>query len=142
MIFAMRFTLGLLIAIPLFLFAQDPPPAGGAPKGGPRPAPKNLKLLKPDEVRPTMGAFRVALGQQCTFCHMEGDFASDDNPKKNIARTMITMTREINAKVSGAGGSGAGGSDASANKVTCYTCHRGDQHPVTAPPAAAPPAAE
>jgi photosynthetic reaction center cytochrome c subunit len=127
--FAMRIALALLIAIPLF--AQDPPAPGGAPKGGPpkggaRPAPKNLKILKPEEVRPAMGAFRVALGQQCTFCHMEGDFASDENPLKEVARKMILMTRDINSKFPNGG-----------NNVSCYTCHRGAMLPLTAPPAAA-----
>ncbi len=118
--FAMRFAVAFLIAIPLFLLAQDAPPPG-APKGGAKGGPKNLKLLKPEEVRPAMAAFRVALGQPCTLCHVEGNFASDDNPKKETARMMIAMTREINAKFP------SGGSD----RVTCYTCHRGDQHPMT-----------
>ena len=45
-----------------------------------------------------MGAFRTALGVQCTYCHVQGAFDSDENPKKEIARHMITMVREINAK--------------------------------------------
>src|SRR3954447_20943701 len=32
------------------LFAQNPPPAGERRPGGPPPAPKNLKLLKPEEI--------------------------------------------------------------------------------------------
>ncbi len=121
----MRIALALLIALPLF--AQEPPPPGGpgGPKGGARPAPKNLKILKPEEVRPAMGAFRTALGKQCTFCHVEGDFASDDNPHKEMARKMILMTRQINANF-----------PSNANSVSCYTCHRGDAHPLTAPAAA------
>ncbi len=121
----MRIFLPLLIAIPLL--AQDPPAGSEKKKGGPPPAPKNLKLLKPEEVRPMMGAFRVALGTQCTFCHVQGDFASDEKPEKETARMMITMTREINAKFTDA-----------KTHVTCFTCHRGDHHPKTAPEAAAP----
>ena len=121
----MRIFFSLLIAIPLL--AQEPPAGAERKKGGPPPAPKNLKLLKPEEVRPMMGAFRVALGSQCTFCHVQGDFASDEKPKKETARMMITMTREINAKFTD-------GKD----RVTCYTCHRGDHDPKTAPDAAAP----
>ena len=90
-----------------------------------RPAPKNLKLLKAEEIRPMMGAFRAALGVQCTACHVQGDFASDDNPKKEMARKMIVMTREINSHFP----------DAKMH-VTCYTCHRGATEPATAPPAA------
>jgi len=119
----MRTLLTLLIVIPLF--AQDPPPPGE--KKGPPPAPKNLKLLKPEEIRTTMAAFRTALGGKCTTCHVQGDFASDDKPEKTTARMMITMTREINAKFPDGN-----------THVTCFTCHRGDEHPKTAPDAAAP----
>lgn len=122
----MRILLPLLIALPLL--AQEPPPAGGAKKG-PMGPPKNLKLLKPEDIRPMMGAFRVALGGQCTTCHVQGDFASDEKPEKEMARKMIVMTREINAKFP----------DGNANHVTCYTCHRGDEHPKTTPDAAAAP---
>jgi photosynthetic reaction center cytochrome c subunit len=92
-----------------------------------RPAPKNLKLLKAEDVRATMGAFRTALGVQCTACHVQGDFASDENPKKETGRKMIVMTREINAKFPDG-----------KQHVTCFTCHRGATEPATAPPAAAP----
>jgi hypothetical protein len=121
----MRILISLFIAIPLL--AQDTPPPA-PPKGGARPAPKNLKLLKPEEIRPMMGAFRVAIGGQCTSCHVEGDFASDEKPEKETARMMITMTREINAKFTDG-----------KTHVTCFTCHRGSEHPKTAPdPAPAP----
>jgi hypothetical protein len=79
----------------------------------------------------TMRAFRVALGVQCDTCHVRGDFASDEKPEKETARMMIAMTREINAKFTDG-----------KQHVTCFTCHRGAEHPKTAPDAApAPPAA-
>jgi hypothetical protein len=114
----------LLMALPLFLLArgpQDPPQ-----KKGP-PAPKNLKVLPPDtNIMATMRSFTVALGQQCTFCHMTPpDFASDENPKKITARHMIQMVNEINAKFP----------DGKAH-VSCYTCHRGANVPLMAPPPA------
>ncbi len=122
----MRIFFSLLIAIPLL--AQEPPAGAEKKKGGPPPPPKNLKLLKPEEVRPMMGAFRVALGGQCTsLCHIQGDFASDEKKEKETARMMITMTREINAKFP----------DGKMH-VTCFTCHRGSHEPKTAPDAAAP----
>lgn len=114
----MRILVTLLIAVPLL--AQDPPPP--EKKGGARPAPKNLQILKPEEVRPMMGAFRVALGAQCTTCHVQGDFASDDKPEKTTARMMIAMTRDINAKFT----------DGKMH-VSCFTCHRGSEHPLMAP---------
>ena len=93
------------------------------------PAHKNLKVLKDDQVRPVMGAMQGALGQRCNFCHIQGDNASDENPKKLVARMMIGMVNDINAKFP----------DGKVH-VTCYTCHRGKNMPEMAPPPAAPPA--
>ena len=117
----MRLLLPFLVGVSLFCVqAQD------APKKAP-PAPKNLKLLQPSDIRPMMGAFRTALGVQCTYCHVQGAFDSDENPKKEIARHMITMVREINAKFPDG-----------KEHVTCYTCHRGATEPATNAPAATP----
>jgi hypothetical protein len=113
----MRILLMVLLALPLF--AQD------QPKGGARPAPKNLQLIKPEEIRDMMRSFTVALGGKCDMCHVKGDFASDDNEHKVIARKMIVMTREINGKFPDG-----------KTHVTCYTCHRGDHEPKMAPDAA------
>jgi hypothetical protein len=118
----MRTLLILLIAIPLF----SQPPAGGEKKGAPQPH-KNLKSLTDAEVRPMMREFTVALGMQCTGCHVQGAFDSDANPKKDVARTMIKMVREDNANFL-----------AGKTQLTCFTCHRGESMPKTAPDAAAP----
>jgi hypothetical protein len=121
--FPMRLLVSFAVLASLFtLAAQD------APKAAPL-APKNLKLLQPSDIRPMMGAFRTALGVQCTFCHVARDFSSDENPHKDIARKMIVMEREINAKFPDG-----------KEHVTCYTCHRGAEEPATTPPAAAAPA--
>ena len=69
-----------------------------------------------------MAAFVVGLGGKCDMCHVEGDRASDDKKEKVIARKMIVMTREINAKFPDG-----------QEHVTCFTCHRGSEHPATAP---------
>ena len=113
----------LLLLVSVSLFAQDAPRP--EQKKGPPPAPKNLKLLQASEIRATMGAFRVALGVQCTACHVQGDFASDENHHKEIARKMIEMTREINAKFPDG-----------KTHVTCYSCHRGTKEPLMAAPKA------
>ena len=121
----MRLSLTMLLVL-LPLCAQDgaaPPPAHAS--GGRNFTPKNLKILKPEELGPAMNSFRVALGVNCAFCHVDGDRASDDNPKKATARMMISMVQEINAKFPPQEGRAY---------VTCYTCHRGSNKPEIAPP--------
>jgi hypothetical protein len=89
--------------------------------------PKNLKILKPDEVMATMRAFTVGLGVRCTTCHVMGDFASDENHHKVVARQMLTMVRNVNQTYFNGN-----------ERVTCYTCHRGEEHPKQGPDAGAP----
>ncbi len=99
-------------------------PAQPRPQRQPPPPPKNLKVLPPENLIKTMQAFRAALGVQCDACHVKGDFASDENPNKDVARRMIVMTQEINTKFP----------DGKMH-VSCYTCHRGATEPLTAAPA-------
>lgn len=123
---SVRILLCLLLLSSLSLLAQEgrgrgrgdgpPPPAG---------PPKNLRVLPADtNIQQTMGAFRTALGVQCTYCHVAGDFASDDNPKKNMARNMLRIAADINATFPDG-----------QRHVTCYTCHRGEAKPRMEPPA-------
>lgn len=102
------------------MFAQEP----AAPAKPPRqpPTPKNLKILPPENLMRVMQAFKAALGVECTECHVKGDFASDENPKKETARQMLAMTKEINSKFP----------DGKMH-VNCYTCHRGSAEPLMAP---------
>lgn len=76
---------------------------------------------------PDMSAIAKALGVACGHCHVAGNFASDANPKKVIARQMLVMTDEINARIEAAAGRAAGG----AARVRCVTCHRGQPVPRT-----------
>ena len=119
---AMRLLLtGLLLLLPVL--AQDKAPEKGGRR--PPPPPTNLKVLKVTtgpEVIQIMRTFTAGLGVQCNYCHVQGNFASDDNPKKEIARHMIEMTHEINGKFP----------DGKMH-VSCYTCHRGETEPKTAP---------
>ncbi len=115
----------LLLLVPACLSAQEK-----EGKKGPPPTPKNLKILtgeSGEQVIMTMRAFRTALGVQCVYCHVQGDFASDDNPKKETARGMLMLARDINSKFPDG-----------QRHVTCYTCHRGAAIPATEPPAATP----
>jgi len=93
----------------------------GQPPGGGM-AMKNLKILKPEEVRTVMGQFRAGTGLGCGDCHVQGDFASDDKAQKVTARKMLEMVRGVNANTFGG-----------AEKVTCYTCHRGEAMPKSTP---------
>jgi photosynthetic reaction center cytochrome c subunit len=123
----MRFSATVLLLVGAALYAQDAPKKGGGGGGGQQLPHKNLKILKDDDIRPMMGAFRVALGQQCTFCHVQGDFADDAKPQKEIARKMIKMVNDDNAMFA----------DGKVH-ITCYTCHRGKNIPEMVPPPAAP----
>ena len=106
------------------LMAQDTAKQETAKKAAPGP-PTNLKVLKATtgpEVSQIMRTFTAALGVQCAYCHIQGNFASDENPKKEQARKMIRMTQQIN-----------GNFEDGKMYVSCYTCHRGEAQPKTAP---------
>ena len=98
---------------------------------GQQPVPKNLKLLAPNtDLRIVMGNFAQALGVTCTYCHEQCDFASDANPKKDVARKMIAMVRQIDASFP----SSAGVFPAGYHEVDCNTCHQGNVKPVVKAP--------
>jgi hypothetical protein len=118
----------LLVLLPAFAQdkAQEKQENKDQKKGPPRP-PQNLKILKVTsgaEIGPIMRTFTAGLGVQCTYCHVQGNFPSDDNPKKETARHMIQMAMDINKNFP----------DGKMH-VTCYTCHRGEAEPKTAPEA-------
>lgn len=100
---------------------------------------KNLRVLKTlsaAELRETMRGFSFALGVRCTHCHVretpEGSerpvmiFDRDDKENKLIARKMLTMVADINAKITGLGR----GENHIYQPVTCTTCHRGQNKPI------------
>ena len=96
---------------------------GGKGKGK---APENLQVLSPDSFRAMMPVFVQSLGLAdmggCTFCHVQGNFASDEKEEKVMARKMIMMVRDINANTFNG-----------EQEVTCFTCHRGSPHPASQP---------
>jgi hypothetical protein len=95
----------------------------------------------PERLRETMRRFAMSLGVRCSHCHVgtEGqplstfDFASDANPKKNVARAMMRMAWRLNTEdlpaIAGL----------SEPRIGCFTCHRGSVEPPADPP---PPAAQ
>lgn len=97
---------------------------------------KNLKILpntiSDEELKGIMREFNTALGVKCSFCHSadpktnELDFSKDDKQEKEIARHMMTMTKEINTTYFGWQNKE---NPASVKAVTCYTCHNGETEP-------------
>ncbi len=91
---------------------------------------KNVKVLKgipASEFMDTMGFFAASLGLNCVYCHvaesMENwDKFAEDVPRKETARAMILMVNALNK-------SSFGGRRA----LTCYSCHRGAEHPKVIP---------
>jgi hypothetical protein len=144
--------LGIVVLTGSIAAAQAP--AGGAPRaGGAAPAPpKNLQVLPKDTPAPQvvalMRTFNTALGVQCGYCHEfvgagnpANDMAADTKPTKLVARVMMQMANEVNAKLAANIKKPAD----QITKVECATCHRGSAiptlPPAPAPGAAAPPAA-
>lgn len=127
-------------------FAAGQAPAGGGQRAGGPPAPmKNLQVLPKDTPQPQviamMRAFNAAMGVECGHCHIwtkpgdpSNDMAADTKTPKLVARAMMLMTGEINAKLATSITKPA---DQIA-RVECATCHRGAAIPVTPPPPPAP----
>src|SRR5262249_12869447 len=97
-----------------YAFADDAKDTGGG-------AAKNLKILPKDmpkaEIKKLMKKVASALGVQCEHCHDTDDF-SKDTEKKEIARTMMKMSAEINKEFF-----------KDEMKVGCVTCHNGAKVP-------------
>lgn len=99
---------------------------------------KNLKVLPKDisdeDLDKVMDSFKEALGVKCGFCHARNadtsihklDFASDANPKKDIARYMFTMTKDINSNYFNWEKSTQ---PDTIHAIRCITCHRGIHNP-------------
>jgi len=111
------------------MFAQDKGGKGGGK--APKATPKNLKVFTQENWtatgRPMMDVFVTSLGLAdkggCTYCHVgPGQFDDDSKPPKNVARMMLGMVNDINAKFPDG-----------KTHVTCFTCHRGNTTPATAP---------
>ena len=89
------------------------------------PTAKNLQVLPKtmakDQVKAVMKRISRDLGVECDHCHDVPDMASDKNEHKKLAREMLRMTAELNAKWIN--------KLAPKAEVTCNTCHRGEAKP-------------
>lgn len=85
---------------------------------------KNLQVfpknISQGDLGAKMKAISAALGVQCSHCHDMSAFDKDTD-KKKVARYMLKMTGEINAKYSG--------DFPSKKKIGCITCHNGQKTP-------------
>jgi len=125
--------LGFVIASGGWAGAEEP----AAPKWTWPEHPMNVRVLPkevtPEQLRGVMLAFTNALGVRCAYCHVgrEGeplstyDFASDKNPMKVTARTMMQMVGTIRsdylAKIETSGPKKA--------HFGCRSCHAGRARP-------------
>jgi hypothetical protein len=120
-------------------FGKEPPgndtmvfdkqdPATWEPSGKPEMAEekyKNIQVMKgmpASRLMPVMNMFTKSLGVQCSYCHVPGQFPSDDKPAKLTARNMLKMVHQINDE-----------NFPEHRQVSCWTCHRGSTKPETAP---------
>src|SRR5215207_586956 len=107
----------------------------GAPQGD-KPVEqtrKNIQVLKglpESQLFPEMNFIAASLGVQCGFCHVNKGrdpqtgqtnwvWESDEKPEKKTAREMMRMVLAVSK----------GDYGISRGQVTCYTCHRGQEHP-------------
>lgn len=137
--------LAALLALPVRLVAQASAEAQQSADTKPKTAGetfKNIQVLKDirqDELIPSMRYITSALGVRCDFCHVPNHFETDDKPEKARAREMIKMMFTLNND-----------NFHGHRVVSCYTCHRGSEHPAGTPmipdpaamarPTSAPPA--
>lgn len=69
--------------------------------------------------------YSSSLGVDCTHCHVPGDYASEENDRKQIARDMMAMVGRINTELLPAVPNLRGPQAI----VNCSTCHRGQVKP-------------
>lgn len=102
-------------------------------------APRNLRVLTPDvDLQRVMTGFNAALGVQCAYCHVANDFASDANPRKDVARNMLRTMRLVADRFPDSGNDFRNSRylpfPEGKQYVTCFTCHQGAALPESAAP--------
>ena len=132
--------LSIVVSVEAGYFTQDVKPTTASTQATPtaQTAPaektveqvqKNIQVLTglpQSQLIPVMNYMGSSLGVKCTFCHEKNgdkwDFVSDKKPEKGSAREMIKMVQGINK-------ANFKGNPA----ISCFTCHRGSEHPVRVP---------
>ena len=118
-------TEGIVLAAGLIFFAGRAPgqPMAATEKTAGETM-KNVRVLTDVPVKQwddTMWFMSTSLGVTCDHCHMGQAYESDDRKAKQTARSMIQMTRELNARNFGG-----------RLRITCCTCHAGSLQPKAA----------
>jgi len=95
------------------------------------PGVKVLTGLLAPQFQEEMNFITQALGANCNTCHVRGNFASEEKPLKQTARRMLEMTKGINQQFFPDHKPKDG--ESVLGRVTCYTCHQGEQKPKLPP---------
>jgi len=93
----------------------------------------NVKVLTglfAQQFQEEMNLMVQALGVTCNTCHVPRNFASEDKALKLKARQMLEMTKALNKQYFPDHTPKDG--ESVLGRVTCYTCHKGEQLPKTA----------
>ena len=130
----LKFTAISLSIAALFIFLIQRSQAVASSEVSPQEKPveqvqKNIKVLTgmpQSQLIPVMNYMAASLGRRCNFCHVnkdgQWDYASDEKPEKASAREMIKLVLDLRKqKFHGA------------DEISCYTCHRGQNHPINLP---------
>jgi hypothetical protein len=108
----------------------SPVPATAPPAAGVEPLPtgqgpfrgeyENLQLtgVSRADLPSMMAGFVRDLGEDCEYCHVSGDWASDEKVSKPLARRMHEIQNGMDQRYFG-----------SAGAISCWTCHRGERVP-------------
>ena len=91
------------------------------------PTVKVLRGYTVPEFEAEMQLMNQALGVACGHCHVRNNFASEENPRKAVARKMIEMTLGLNKQFFPEYRAQA--EESKLGKVTCFTCHQGLERP-------------
>ena len=131
---------GLALAASFLLWGRAARTSAQGPPQGDKPVEqtrKNIQVLKglpESQLFPEMNFIASSLGVQCGFCHVNKGrdpqtgqtqwvWESDEKEHKKIAREMMKMVLTVSGGQFGL----------SRGQVTCYTCHRGQEHPQSLP---------
>jgi photosynthetic reaction center cytochrome c subunit len=129
----------LALAASCVLWGRAARTSAQGPSAGDKPVEqtrKNIQVLKglpESQLFSEMNFIAASLGVQCGFCHVSQGkdpqgrtnwvWESDEKEEKKVAREMMRMVLAV----------GKGEYGISRGQVTCYTCHRGQEHPQSLP---------